>query len=187
MVKKYLEYGSASLLIPPTMIGYDKQHHQKLFNTITKGGNLAHHDGKAAIYLVKRQPGKNSIKVSNKGTITTRVSKRGLKQLNTKLAADSMAGNMMDNLFSPSVVLDSAIPSYQGAKRGRKLRSAEEKQAIRDKKDEAKAAKKEAKLAKRDAKLADKEAKKTAKAVKAAVAADKKKSPAKRRGRPSKV
>ena len=29
MVKKYLEYGSASLLIPPTMIGYDKEHHQK--------------------------------------------------------------------------------------------------------------------------------------------------------------
>ena len=133
MVKKYLEYGSASLLIPPTMIGYDKKHHQKLFNTITKGGNLAHHDGKAAIYLVKRQPGKNRIKVSNKGTIATRVSKRGLKQLNTKLAAASMAGNMMDDIFSTVI---NTIP--EKSKRGRKTLTMEQKQMNKEARKEAK-------------------------------------------------
>jgi len=48
----YATFGSTTLSVPEKMVGYDKQHHLHLWNTITpKTHQLSHHYGKTAINL----------------------------------------------------------------------------------------------------------------------------------------
>jgi hypothetical protein len=47
----YATFGSTTLSVPEKMVGYDKQHHLHLWNTITPTHRLSHHYGKTAINL----------------------------------------------------------------------------------------------------------------------------------------
>ena len=62
MVKTtYLKYGSAHLQLPEFMVGIGKDHKKHLYNSITKTGRLAYHDGVSAVML-DQLPSGNHIK-----------------------------------------------------------------------------------------------------------------------------
>lgn len=206
--KRYLEYGSATLQVPPKMIGYDKQHQPHLYKTLTKEGFLSHHGKKSAIKLLTIDKGnkikaikgsinkldnskkrvrktvqnlKTSMDKANKAIKNIQYNKDDLNDLKTKLTASVTANDMLNDLFP------TAVNSIPPRRRGRKPISIETinarneaKKAAKEAKTLEREAKKQQKIAEKEAKLAEKEAKKLAKEAK-------KKSSIGKRGRPKKM
>lgn len=151
---KYLEYGSASLEVPPLMVGYDKKHHKHLYKTLTKKGLLSHH-GKVSAVKLNTKPRGNHIKAV-KGALVNVEKKQ--KQVKAKVLKHKASGIAVQKAI---VDVKQAVAEVKiKAKRGRKPMSAEQKaEKLRLKKASNELKKAENKV-KREAKKADKQAKK---------------------------
>ena len=59
---EFVKYGAPVFSIPEKFVGEDKNHHLKLYKTITKKGNISHHLGEAAIHFKPLQDNKAKTK-----------------------------------------------------------------------------------------------------------------------------
>ena len=118
--KTYLEYGSAGLEVPSIMVGFDKRHHEHLYNTLTKKGKLSHHNGIDAVKLGTKTRG-NHIKAI-KGALVNVVKKE--KKVRAKVIKHHATALAVEGA---KVELKEAHHELQHKKRGRKALSPEEK------------------------------------------------------------
>jgi len=165
MVKStYLKYGSAHLQLPEFMVGIGKDHKKHLYNSTTKTGRLAYHDGVSAVVLDKLPKG-NHIKTV-KGAIEKYTQKavkasKAIARANTATAELQVAENAVRIAKTRG-----RKPLTQAQKDERALLKANEK-----------AMKKEEKEAKKQTKAIEKEAMKQAKAMQKELNKQKKKKP----------
>ena len=168
--KRYLEYGTAGLEVPSVMIGFDKNKHQHLYNTLTKKGSLSHHNGISAVKLGTKSRG-NHIRAIKGALVNVVKKERKVRAKSIKNHATALA------VQGAQVELAEAVHDLQIKKRGRKALSPEEKaKRVQLRKEKASLKKAE-----------NKKIREAKKAEKLATKAPKKKTSTGKRGRPRKM